>query len=217
MITSYMQLPLNMKWSIIDRWATHPLFIKTIAERIKEELVQFPMEIRHDVIILFSAHSLPLKAVNRGDSYPSEIGATVALVMQELNYCNPYNLVWQSKVGPLPWLAPFTDDALRAYVKQGKKNFILVPVAFVNEHIETLHEMDIEYCTDLAKELGIEKIRRASAPNDHPMFIDALTDIVLSHLKSKRSINPKFLTRCPHCVNKTCLSSKNWYAKTCTS
>ncbi|XP_031841165.1 ferrochelatase, mitochondrial isoform X1 [Nomia melanderi] len=211
------QLPLNMKWSIIDRWATHPLFIKTIAERIKEELVQFPMEIRHDVIILFSAHSLPLKAVNRGDSYPSEIGATVALVMQELNYCNPYNLVWQSKVGPLPWLAPFTDDALRAYVKQGKKNFILVPVAFVNEHIETLHEMDIEYCTDLAKELGIEKIRRASAPNDHPMFIDALTDIVLSHLKSKRSINPKFLTRCPHCVNKTCLSSKNWYAKTCTS
>lgn len=208
------QLPPNMKWSIIDRWATHPLYIKTIAERIKEELVQFPKEIRDDVIVLFSAHSLPLKAVNRGDAYPSEVGATVALVMQELNYCNPYSLVWQSKVGPLPWLAPFTDDALKAYVKQGKKNFILVPVAFVNEHIETLHEMDIEYCKELAEELGIERIRRSAAPNDHPIFIDALTDIILSHLKSKRSINPKFLTRCPHCVNENCLRSKNWYAKT---
>ncbi|XP_053983853.1 ferrochelatase, mitochondrial isoform X1 [Hylaeus volcanicus] len=210
-------LPANMKWSIIDRWATHPLYIKTIAERIKEELVHFPENIRDDVIILFSAHSLPLKAVNRGDSYPSEVGATVALVMQELNYCNPYNLVWQSKVGPLPWLAPFTDDALKAYVKQGKKNFILVPVAFVNEHIETLHEMDIEYCKELAEELGIEKIRRSAAPNDHPIFIDALTDIVLSHLKSKRSISPKFLTRCPHCVNQNCLSSKNWYSQVCKS
>ncbi|XP_076183839.1 ferrochelatase, mitochondrial isoform X2 [Ptiloglossa arizonensis] len=210
------QLPTNMKWSIIDRWATHPLYIKTIAERIKEELVQFPEHIRDDVIILFSAHSVPLKAVNRGDPYPSEVGATVTLVMQELNYCNPYNLVWQSKVGPIPWLAPFTDDALKAYVKQGKKNFILVPVAFVNEHIETLHEMDIEYCSDLAKDLGIERIRRAAAPNDHPLFIDALTDIVLSHFKSKRSVTPKFLMRCPHCTNINCRKSKDWYAQTTT-
>lgn len=209
------KLPDNMKWSVIDRWATHPLLVKTIAERVKDELAQFPKDKRDDVIILFSAHSLPLKAVNRGDPYPSEVGATVSLVMQELNYCNPYNLVWQSKVGPLPWLAPFTDDALKGYVKQGKKNFILVPVAFVNEHIETLHEMDIEYCKDLAEELGIENIRRAAAPNDHPIFIDALTDIVASHLKSKRFISPKFLTRCPHCVNENCAKSKSWYAQIC--
>lgn len=57
------------------------------------------------------------------------------------------------QVGPLPWLAPFTDEALKGYVKQGRKHFILVPIAFVNEHIETLHEMDIEYCHDLAKEV----------------------------------------------------------------
>lgn len=96
--------------------------------------------------------------MNRGDSYPSEVGATVQQVMKELNYCNPYHLVWQSKVGPLPWLGPFTDDALKGYVKQGKKNFILVPIAFVNEHIETLHEMDIEYCHDLAKEVILSHI-----------------------------------------------------------
>ncbi|XP_047352380.1 ferrochelatase, mitochondrial isoform X1 [Vespa velutina] len=209
------ELPKNMKWSIIDRWATHPLFIKTIAQRIKDELEHFPSDKRKDVMILFSAHSLPLKAVNRGDPYPSEIGATVQLVMQELQFCNPYSLVWQSKVGPLPWLAPFTDDALKGYVKQGKKNFILVPVAFVNEHIETLHEMDIEYCQELAEKLGIENIRRSAAPNDHPLFIDALTDIVVNHLQSKQTINPKFLTRCPHCVNKNCGQSKQWFAQIC--
>lgn len=117
--------------------------------------------------------------MSRGDAYPSEVGATVALVMDELRMSNPYSLVWQSKVGPLPWLEPFTDDAIRViwfqtyfffmryfkkltlfsayvskgYVKQGKKNFVVVPIAFVNEHIETLHELDIEYCHELAEEV----------------------------------------------------------------
>ncbi|XP_015171263.1 PREDICTED: ferrochelatase, mitochondrial isoform X1 [Polistes dominula] len=209
------ELPQDMKWSIIDRWSTHPLYINTIAQRIMDELAHFPNDKRNEVMILFSAHSLPLKAVNRGDPYPSEIGATVQLVMQKLNFCNPYSLVWQSKVGPLPWLEPYTDNALKNYVKQGKKNFLLVPVAFVNEHIETLHEMDIEYCQELAEEIGVENIRRSAAPNDHPLFIDALADIVYNHLRSEQTINPKFLTRCPHCVNKTCEQSKKWFSQIC--
>ncbi|KAL7295628.1 hypothetical protein TKK_0010991 [Trichogramma kaykai] len=209
------KFPEKSKWSVIDRWSTHPLLVKTFAERIKEELKEFPEKLRKDVIILFSAHSLPLKAVNRGDPYPSEVGATVQLVMEELKYCNPYNLVWQSKVGPLPWLGPFTDEALKGYKEQGKNNFILVPIAFVNEHIETLHEMDIEYCHDLGKELKIDKIRRAKAPNDHPLFIEALADIVVTHLKSDQRVTPKFLNRCPHCVNQNCADTKNWFNKIC--
>lgn len=97
--------------------------------------------------------NIHFQTVNRGDSYPSEVGATVTTVMQKLKMCNPYSLVWQSKVGPLPWLEPFTDNAIKGYVKQGKKNFILIPIAFVNEHIETLHELDIEYCDELGKEV----------------------------------------------------------------
>uniref|UniRef100_A0A1B6KI31 Ferrochelatase n=1 Tax=Graphocephala atropunctata TaxID=36148 RepID=A0A1B6KI31_9HEMI len=207
--------PKNVKWSVIDRWPVHPLLAKTFADRILTELKQFPAEKQKDVVILFSAHSLPLKAVNRGDPYPGEVGATVQLVMQELGHCNPYSLVWQSKVGPLPWLEPYTDDALKCYVKQGKKNFILVPIAFVNEHIETLHEMDIEYCHDLGKELCVEHIRRAAAPNDHPLFISALTDIVATHLKGDRGVNPKFLIRCPHCTNARCHESKKFFAELC--
>lgn len=207
----------KMQWSLIDRWSTHPLLARTIAERVKEKLKEFPESVRQDVLVLFSAHSLPLKAVNRGDTYPSEVGATVHAVMQELSFSQPYSLVWQSKVGPLPWLGPFTDDAIKAYVKQGKKNFILVPVAFVNEHIETLHEMDIEYCHDLGKELGAD-IRRAAAPNDHPLFIDALTDIVMGHLKGNSPpLGQKFLTRCPHCVNTRCGLTKSWFQSVCKS
>lgn len=205
--------PSQIKWSVIDRWSTHPLLVKVFADRIKDELKQFPADKQKEVVILFSAHSLPLRAVNRGDPYPSEVGATVELVMRELDNCNPYCLVWQSKVGPLPWLEPFTDDALKGYVKQGKKNFILVPIAFVNEHIETLHELDIEYCHDLAKEIGVEKIRRAAAPNDHPLFIQALSDLVATHLKGNKSLNPKFLSRCPKCVNPRCIESKRWYGE----
>lgn len=205
----------NIKWSMIDRWPAHPLLAKTVADRITTELKQFPKEKQKDVIILFSAHSLPLKAVNRGDPYPSEVGATVQLVMQELGHSNPYSLVWQSRVGPLPWLAPYTDEAIKGYVKQGKKNFILVPIAFVNEHIETLHEMDIEYCKDLGKELGVECMRRSAAPNDHPLFISALADIVSTHLKSDIKVSPKFLTRCPHCVNQRCSKAKEWFEELC--
>jgi ferrochelatase len=209
------KLPVGVKWSIIDRWATHPLLAKTVADRIRTELTEFPDQVKNDVIIMFSAHSLPLKAVRRGDSYPWEVGATVQAVMEDLGYSNPYSLVWQSKVGPLPWLEPSTDKALKGFVNQGKKNFILVPIAFVNEHIETLHELDIEYCGDLAKKLGIEIIRRAAAPNDHPLFIDALTDLVKNNLHSNQSVSPKFLTRCPHCTNARCHQTKSWFAKLC--
>lgn len=104
-----------------------------------------------------------LQAVDRGDAYPSEIGSSVAAVMKELNMCNPYCLTWQSKVGPLRWLQPFTEEAIKGYVKQGKKNFILVPIAFVNEHIETLHELDIEYCHELAEEVSVVVCLRESS------------------------------------------------------
>ncbi|XP_072384095.1 ferrochelatase, mitochondrial [Diabrotica undecimpunctata] len=210
------ELPKGMKMSVIDRWPIHSLLAKCFADNIKKELQQIPEAKRNNAVILFSAHSLPLKAVNRGDPYPSEVGATVHQVMNELNFSHRYQLVWQSKVGPLPWLGPMTDEAIKGYVKQGQKTFVVVPIAFVNEHIETLHELDIEYCTDLAKELNVEIIRRVPAPNDHPLFIEALCDIVKTHIKRKIPVSNKFLNRCPHCVNKNCGVSKQWYSRVCS-
>lgn len=82
-----------------------------------------------------------------------EVASTVLAIMQKLHFKHPHRLVWQSKVGPLPWLSPSTDKAIRAYTDKGIRNFVVIPIAFVNEHIETLHELDIEYGFDLAKEV----------------------------------------------------------------
>ncbi|XP_049884273.1 ferrochelatase, mitochondrial [Pectinophora gossypiella] len=209
-------IPTNVQFSMIERWATHPLLAQAHATRIREKLDKFDAQIRSDVLILFTAHSLPLKAVSRGDTYPHEVAATVAATMASLGVPNPHRLVWQSKVGPLPWLQPYTDDAIKDYSKKGHKHMILVPIAFVNEHIETLHELDIEYCDELAKEAGVAQIERAATPNDHPTFIAALADIVATHLKSDTPrVSKQFLTRCPHCVSPRCQMSKNFFKRLC--
>lgn len=73
--------------------------------------------------------------------------------MERLNHALPYRLVWQSKVGPVDWLRPATDKAIRGLADKGHKHFMVVPISFVNEHIETLHELDIEYGHELAEEV----------------------------------------------------------------
>nr|KAG5691210.1 hypothetical protein BaRGS_019421 [Batillaria attramentaria] len=202
----------NMVWSVIDRWPTHPLLVKAFADSIRDELARFPEEDRDDVVILFSAHSLPLKVVNRGDPYPLEVGATVQRVMEELGNTHAYRLVWQSKVGPLPWLSPQTDDAIKGLVARNKKNILLVPIAFTSDHIETLFELDLEYAQHLGAEVGVKNIRRAASLNDNPVFIEALADIVKTHLQSGRVCSKQLGLRCPMCVNKTCGEAKEFFS-----
>lgn len=179
----YQQLnqPSKIKWSAIDRWPTHEGLIKAFSQTIVEELEQFPQEVKDDVVIIFSAHSLPMSVVNRGDPYPQEVAATVQRVMERLNFSHTYRLCWQSKVGPLPWLGPQTDDAIKGLVKNGSKNMLLVPIAFTSDHIETLHELDLEYAGELAEEVGVDNIRRSKAMNDNTIFIQALADLVKNH------------------------------------
>ncbi|KAB5549304.1 hypothetical protein PHYPO_G00065840 [Pangasianodon hypophthalmus] len=203
----------KMRWSVIDRWPTHPLLIECFAQHVRKELEKFPPEKRDDVVILFSAHSLPMSVVNRGDPYPQEVGATVQRVMERLAYCNPYRLVWQSKVGPMPWLGPQTDEVIKGLCKRGKKNLLLVPIAFTSDHIETLHELDIEYSKILAEEgCGVENIRRAESLNGNPLFFKALADLVQTHLKSNEPCSRQLTLRCPLCVNPTCAKAKAFFA-----
>ncbi|XP_069780080.1 ferrochelatase, mitochondrial isoform X1 [Narcine bancroftii] len=203
----------KMKWSTIDRWPTHPLLIRCFADHIQQELDRFPPDKKADVVILFSAHSLPMSVVNRGDPYPQEVGATVQRVMETLNFSNPYRLVWQSKVGPMPWLGPSTDDAIKGLCERGKKNLLLVPIAFTSDHIETLHELDIEYAQLLANECGVENIRRAESLNGNQLFIKALADLVNTHLKSAETSSKQLSLRCPLCVNPVCQETKAFFAK----
>lgn len=113
--------------------------------------MKFPCDKQKEVMILFSAHSLPQYVNDRGDSYPQEIGSTVQAVMDALGNTHAFRLVWQSKVGPLPWLKPQTMDAMTNYINQGRKNLLLVPIAFTSDHIETLFELDQEYASRALK------------------------------------------------------------------
>lgn len=201
----------NLRWSVIDRWPVHKGLVKAFGDSVRAELEKFPAEDQDDVVILFSAHSLPMKVVDRGDPYPYEVAATVQRVMEELNFSHPYRLVWQSKVGPLPWLSPQTEDAIKALSERGKKNLLLVPIAFTSDHIETLHELDLEYAQDVAKEAGIKNIRRAASLNDNPTFIQALADIVKTHMESGEPCSRQMPLRCPMCVNETCGPAKEFF------
>ena len=206
-------LPADVRLSVIDRWPTHPGLVRTFAANIRAQLEQLPTEVQRQMVLLFSAHSLPLRAVARGDPYPAEVGATVQAVMAELGHSHPYRLVWQSKVGPLPWMEPATDAAIEAVAKRGFKHLMLVPISFVNEHIETLHELDIEYAKDLGEKTGAS-IYRVPAPNDHPEFIGALADTVRSHLAAGGGVRPQLLMTCPMCTNPACFPAKRWLGET---
>ncbi|XP_066020168.1 ferrochelatase, mitochondrial-like isoform X2 [Pocillopora verrucosa] len=201
----------GIKWSVIDRWPTHPGLVQAFAENVRAELAKFPADVQNEVVILFSAHSLPMKVVDRGDPYPQEVAATVQRVMESLNYSHPYRLVWQSKVGPMPWLGPQTEDSIKGLAKKGKKNILLVPIAFTSDHIETLHELDIEYAEEVAHEVGIENIRRAASLNDSPTFIKAMADVVKAHLDSGVNCSRQLPLRCPMCVNPTCGLAKEFF------
>lgn len=142
-----------MKWTTIDRWSSHPGLVQAFTENIQKELLNFPEEDRDDVVIMFSAHSLPMTVVNRGDTYPAEVANTVYRVMEKLNFSHTYRLCWQSKVGPQEWLGPQTDEAIKGFVKNKRKNILIVPIAFTSDHIETLFELDLEYIEELGKEV----------------------------------------------------------------
>lgn len=172
----------TIEWTLIDRWPKDKCLVNPFAKLIQEKLEEFPAEDRDKVVILFSAHSLPMQIVNRGDSYPAEVAASVYAVMEKLNFSNPYRLVWQSKVGPKPWLGGQTAKIVsKLEVNENIKGLILVPIAFTSDHIETLHELDIELIED-SKNPDI--IKRAGSLNDNEEFISGLAELVKNHLES---------------------------------
>ncbi len=195
-------------WSVIDRWPTHPGFIEAMAGAVQKGLLKFPESERKDVLLLFSAHSLPLSVIERGDPYPQEIGASVQAVMERLGFANEYLLSYQSAVGPVRWQGPSTESLVRLLGAQKRRNVLAVPIAFTSDHIETLHEIDLEY-KELAEKSGVRRFERAPALNDAPVFLDALADIVATHLRSGEVCTRQYPLRCPGCTNPQCRTIPN--------
>ena len=199
-----------IQWSVIDRWPQHSGLVEAFAQNIEKTLAGYPEDRRDNVILLFSAHSLPMSVVNRGDPYPAEVAATVYAVMQRLGMKHQYRLVWQSQVGPQPWLGAQTSDTVKNLMKKGNTDIVLIPIAFTSDHIETLYELDKEVIGEDAH--GHEGVRRIESLNGSPVFINALADLARDHLQSGISCSPQMGLRCPGCVSERCLEQKKFFA-----
>ncbi len=196
------------EWSVVDRWPTHPKFIEAMTKTVEDGLELFPPEDRDDVLLMFSAHSLPLDVINRGDAYPQEVGASVHEVMKCLDFSHEYMLTYQSDVGPVPWQGPSTEAVIKDLGAKKRKNVLVVGIAFTSDHIETLSEIDIEY-GELAHEVGITNFKRAPSLNGLPIFQDALAQVVYEHLQSGEACTKQYGLRCPGCVNPQCRNILN--------
>jgi ferrochelatase len=126
--------------------------------------------------VLFSAHGLPQRVIDRGDPYQWQVEQSVAAVRRLLPPEWDTRICYQSRVGPLKWIGPSTEEEIRAAGKEGT-GLIVSPIAFVSDHVETLVELDIEYA-HLAREAGVPFYLRAPALGAAPRFIDALADLV---------------------------------------
>jgi ferrochelatase len=155
-------------------YATDPAYLDSLAEPLEEALRATP-----GATVLFSAHSLPARAIEDGDPYQREIVATVEALQQRLGAIpGGYRLAYQSKVGPIRWLEPELGAMLRTLAG---KDLIILPVSFVSEHIETLHELDIQF-REVARAAGVRSYRRLPAPGAHPAYIRCLAERTLAAL-----------------------------------
>ena len=165
----------------VGQFYDHPLYIQSVVQRIGSVLRQFPDSSR--IHLVFSAHGLPMSLVEKGDPYPKQIETTVRLVceagaQQYPGWPRTHLLCYQSRVGPAKWLQPPLTGTIERLGHDGVKEMLVVPISFVTEHIETLHEINIEARTE-AKGFGIDTFRMMPAVGDSPLFIAALKDLVL--------------------------------------
>ncbi len=175
----------QIEHTVITSWYDSPGYLQAMAQLISQQLDQYDNP--DDVHIFFSAHGVPVSYVEEaGDPYQREIEECTRLIMKTLNRPNKHTLAYQSRVGPVEWLKPYTEDAIAELAEQGETNLLVVPLSFVSEHIETLQEIDIEY-REVAEEAGIEHFHRVPALNTHPVFIDDLADMVIKAIADPQS------------------------------
>ncbi len=165
----------------VGQFYNHPLYIQAVVQRIGSALRQFADSSR--IHLVFSAHGLPMSLVEKGDPYPNQVATTVRMVCEEgakqfSAWPRTHLLCYQSRVGPAKWLQPPLTGTIERLGREGVKEMLVVPISFVTEHIETLHEINIEARLE-AKNSGVETFRMMPALGDSPILIAALKDLVL--------------------------------------
>lgn len=164
--------------TFVDSWHAQPLFRQLIAARIRAALERFPAETRGEVVVLFSAHSLPQRIREWDDPYPRELNESAAGIAA-LAGVKAWRFAFQSAGRTSePWLGPDILDALDSLAEEGSRAVLSVPFGFVADHLEILYDIDLE-ARGRAVERGIQ-LERIALPNADPQFVETLAAIVLT-------------------------------------
>ena len=168
----------ELELTVIEQWYDWPGYLDALANRIHQGLEKFHELLRDEVQILFSAHALPQKFIDDGDPYLDHVMATVRGTMERVGE-RPWLLGFQSRSGPVQWMEPDTVAVMDQLAEEGKTAVLIVPISFVSDHIETLHEIDIEY-RHHAELHGLRHYFRAPSLNDGADFLEAMAALVRS-------------------------------------
>jgi ferrochelatase len=160
----------------VTSWPDHAGYIAAFCGKIEETLKGTTAS--DGTHLLFSAHGVPKSFIDGGDPYQVEVEKTVAALADRFPGI-PRSISYQSRLGRTEWLKPDTVEEVTRLGREGVKKLVVVPVSFVSDHIETLHELDIRL-KETAREAGIDMFLRVPALNDSPAFISALQDIVVA-------------------------------------
>ena len=173
--------PNGARLHLVREFYRDEAYLESLVSKIDETLARFPAP--RDAELVFSAHSVPLSVIEKGDPYQRQIEETVALLMERGGWKNRHRLCYQSKVGASKWLQPSLRSTIRDLAREQVADVCIVPVAFVSDHVETLGEIDHE-ARELAHSLGIARFEMVTGLNDCPRFIGALAGLVNRCLRS---------------------------------
>lgn len=161
----------------------HPGFVEAMAARVQEALLRFDPDRRASARILFTAHSIPV-SMARGCGYSEQLREAAGLVAARVA-AREWELVYQSRSGPpaQPWLEPDVCDRLRQLGQAGLKRACLVPIGFLSDHVEVLHDLDTE-AAEVALEMGIH-LERAGTVGTHPRFVSCVRDLIAERVEGR--------------------------------
>ncbi len=163
----------------ITSYYDHPLFIEALAGRVEAGLAKMPA----DTLVIFSAHSLPVRIMDEGDPYDTQLRETARLVAERVGLQpEQWTFSYQSAGRtPEPWLGPQIENYVVELAEQGHKNLLSVPVGFVADHVEILFDIDLK-AKQAAEGAGV-RLDRVPSLNDDPLFVAALADLVREHTR----------------------------------
>ncbi|MDP1546534.1 MAG: ferrochelatase [Anaerolineales bacterium] len=163
-------------FSRIENWHLQTGYIHALANRVRDALKRFPEEIRNDVPVIFTAHSLPEKILEWNDPYPMQLRETVSAVMEQLG-SHSHEFAFQSAaISTIPWLGPDAGEVIERLASEGKKHILLCPIGFVCEHVEILYDIDIVY-QKLARSLSVQ-LERIEMVHTAPQMVAGLAELI---------------------------------------